>query len=179
MIGQTLSHYKITAKLGAGGMGDVYKAIDTRLERTVALKVLSEHAGSDPDLKQRFEREAKTISGLNHPHICTLYDFDSQDGTDLLVMEYLDGETLADRLARGALPIDRVLRCAIEIADALDNAHRRGVTHRDLKPSNIMLTQAGAKLLDFGLAKLKRSEVESDPTARGTWSTAIPEPCER
>ena len=171
MIGQTISHYKITAKLGAGGMGEVYKATDTRLERTVAIKVLSEHAGSDPVLKQRFEREAKTISSLNHPHICTLYEFDSQDGTDVLVMEYLDGETLADRLVKGALPIDRVLRCAIEIADALDNAHRRGVTHRDLKPSNIMLTKAGAKLLDFGLAKLKRSDVEAYPIARAAMST--------
>ncbi len=113
LIGQTISHYKITAKLGAGGMGEVYKATDTRLERTVAIKVLSERADSDPDLKQRFEREAKTISSLNHPHICTLYEFDRQDGTDVLVMEYLDGETLADRLRKGALPIDRALRIAI------------------------------------------------------------------
>ena len=105
LIGQTISHYKITAKLGAGGMGEVYKATDTRLERTVAIKVLSEHADSDPDLKQRFQREAKTISSLNHPHICTLYEFDSQDGTDVLVMEYLDGETLADRLAKGSQPM--------------------------------------------------------------------------
>ena len=149
----------------------MYKATDTRLDRTVAIKVLSEHAASDPDLRRRFEREAKTISSLNHPHICTLYEFDRQDGTDVLVMEYLDGETLADRLAKGALPIDRVLRYAIEIADALDNAHRRGVTHRDLKPGNIMLTKAGATLLDFGLAKLKRSEVEAAPIAQSAGTT--------
>ena len=141
----------------------MYKATDTRLDRTVAIKVLSEHAASDPDLRRRFEREAKTISSLNHPHICTLYEFDRQDETDVLVMEYLDGETLADRLAKGALPIDRVLRYAIEIADALDNAHQRGVTHRDLKPGNIMLTKAGAKL--------KRSEVEADPIAQSAGTT--------
>ena len=138
-------------------MGEVYKARDTRLDRTVAIKVLPEHVASDPDLKQRFEREAKTISSLNHPHICTLYDIGSQDGIDFLVMEYLDGETLAQRLEKGALPLDQALQVAIEIADALDKAHRQGITHRDLKPGNIMLTKAGAKLLDFGLAKLKPS----------------------
>ena len=133
----------------------MYKARDTRLDRTVAIKVLPEHVASDPDLKQRFEREAKTISSLNHPHICTLYDIGSQDGIDFLVMEYLDGETLAQRLQKGALPLDQAFQVAIEIADALDKAHRQGITHRDLKPGNIMLTKAGAKLLDFGLAKLK------------------------
>ena len=153
--GTSLGPYKIIEQLGAGGMGEVYKARDTRLDRTVAIKVLPEHVASDPDLKQRFEREAKTISSLNHPHICTLYDIGEQDGIDFLVMEYLEGDTLAQRLEKGALPLDQALQVAIEIADALDKAHRQGITHRDLKPGNIMLTKAGAKLLDFGLAKLK------------------------
>ena len=151
--GTTLGPYTIEAPLGAGGMGEVYRARDTRLDRTVAIKVLPEHVAADPDLKQRFEREAKTISSLNHPHICTLYDIGNQDGIDFLVMEYLDGETLAQRLEKGALPLDQALQIAIEIADALDKAHRQGIVHRDLKPGNIMLTKAGAKLLDFGLAK--------------------------
>ena len=151
----TLGPYEILSPLGSGGQGEVYKARDTRLDRTVAIKVLPEHVASDPDLKQRFEREAKTISSLNHPHICTLYDIGSQDGIDFLVMEYLEGETLAQRLQKGALPLDQALTVAIEIADALDKAHRQGITHRDLKPGNIMLTKSGAKLLDFGLAKLK------------------------
>ena len=153
--GTTLGPYEILSPLGAGGMGEVYKARDTRLDRTVAIKVLPEHVASDPDLKQRFEREAKTISSLNHPHICTLHDIGSQDGIDFLVMEYLEGATLAQRLEKGALPLDQALKIAIEIADALDKAHRQGITHRDLKPANIMLTTAGAKLLDFGLAKLR------------------------
>ena len=136
-------------------MGEVYKARDTRLDRTVAIKVLPEHVASDPDLRQRFEREAKTISSLNHPHICTLHDIGSQDGIDFLVMEYLEGDTLAQRLQKGALPLKQALQVAIEVADALDKAHRQGITHRDLKPGNIMLTKAGAKLLDFGLAKLR------------------------
>ena len=153
--GTTLGPYEILSAIGAGGMGEVYKARDTRLDRTVAIKVLPEHVASDPDLKQRFEREAKTISSLNHPHICTLHDIGSQEGVDFLVMEYLEGDTLAQRLEKGALPLDQALTVAIEIADALDKAHRQGITHRDLKPGNIMLTTAGAKLLDFGLAKLK------------------------
>ena len=156
--GTTLGPYQIDAPLGAGGMGEVYKATDTRLDRTVAIKVLPEHVAADPDLKQRFEREAKTISSLNHPHICTLHDIGNQDGIDFLVMEYLDGETLAQRLEKGALPLDQALTIAIEIADALDKAHRQGIVHRDLKPGNIMLTKSGAKLLDFGLAKLKPAE---------------------
>ena len=153
--GTTLGPYEIEAPLGAGGMGEVYTARDTRLDRTVAIEVLPEHVASDPDLKQRFEREAKTISSLNHPHICTLHDIGSQDGIDFLVMEYLEGETLAHRLEKGALPLDQALQIAVEIADALDKAHRQGIVHRDLKPGNIMLTRSGAKLLDFGLAKLK------------------------
>ena len=153
--GTSLGPYQIDAPLGAGGMGEVYKATDTRLDRTVAIKVLPEHVAQDPDLKQRFEREAKTISSLNHPHICTLHDIGNQDGIDFLVMEYLDGETLQQRLEKGALPLDQALTVATQIADALDKAHRQGIVHRDLKPGNIMLTKAGAKLLDFGLAKLQ------------------------
>ena len=132
--GTTLGPYQIDAPLGAGGMGEVYKATDTRLDRTVAIKVLPGHVASDPDLKQRFEREARTVAALNHPHICTLHDIGSQDGIDFLVMEYLDGETVAQRLEKGALPLDRALQVAIEIADALDKAHRQGIVHRDLKP---------------------------------------------
>jgi eukaryotic-like serine/threonine-protein kinase len=134
-------------------MGEVYSARDVRLERTVAIKLLPAHLSSSPDLKQRFEREARAISSLNHPHICALYDIGAQDGVDFLVMEYLDGQTLADRLQKGALPIEQVLKIGMEIADALDKAHRQGITHRDLKPGNIMLTKSGAKLMDFGLAK--------------------------
>ena len=121
--GTILGPYQIDAPLGAGGMGEVYKATDTRLDRTVAIKVLPEHVAADPDLKQRFEREARTVAALNHPHICTLHDIGSQDGIDFLVMEYLDGETLAQRLEKGALPLDQALTIAIEIADALDKAH--------------------------------------------------------
>ena len=151
--GTRLGPYEIVAPLGAGGMGEVYRARDTRLERTVAIKVLNSSLACTPDLKQRFEREARAISQLNHPRICTLHDIGSDNGTDFLVMEYLEGETLAQRLSRGALPLDQVLRMGIDIADALDRAHRAGIVHRDLKPGNIMLTKSGAKLLDFGLAK--------------------------
>ena len=154
-VGTRLGPYTVIAKIGDGGMGQVWQATDTQLNRTVAIKVLPEHVASDPDLKQRFEREAKTISSLNHPHICTLHNIGSQDGIDFLVMEHLDGDTLAQRVQKGALPLDQTLTVAVEIADALDKAHRQGITHRDLKPGNIMLTKAGAKLLDFGLAKLK------------------------
>ena len=165
--GTTLGPYEILSPIGAGGMGEVYKARDTRLDRTVAIKVLPEHVASDPDLQQRFEREAKTISSLNHPHICTLHDIGYQspspggegrgegDRITFLVMEYLEGDTLAARLTKGPLPTAQMLRYAAEIADALDKAHRQGITHRDLKPGNIMLTKTGAKLLDFGLAKLR------------------------
>jgi eukaryotic-like serine/threonine-protein kinase len=134
-------------------MGEVYRARDTRLERTVAIKILPEQLSHDPVRKQRFEREAKTISSLNHPHICTLHDIGSQDGVDYLVMECVEGETLAKRLEKGALPLGQVLKYGAQIADALDKAHRAGIVHRDLKPGNIMLTGSGAKLLDFGLAK--------------------------
>jgi len=151
--GSRLGPYEILAPLGTGGMGEVYRARDTRLERTVAIKILPAQLSSDPVRKQRFEREAKTISSLNHPHICTLHDVGSQDGVDYLVMECVEGETLAKRLEKGPLPLEQVLKFGAQIADALDKAHRSGVVHRDLKPGNIMLTAVGAKLLDFGLAK--------------------------
>jgi Tol biopolymer transport system component len=151
--GTKLGPYEIQSPLGAGGMGEVYRARDTRLGRDVAIKVLPSHLSSDPDLKARFEREAKAISALSHPHICHLYDIGSQDGTDYLVMELLEGETLADRLTKGPLPLKQALQCGTEIAQALETAHSNGIVHRDLKPGNIMLTKSGAKLLDFGLAK--------------------------
>jgi serine/threonine protein kinase/Tol biopolymer transport system component len=151
--GTKLGPYEIGAPLGAGGMGEVYRARDTRLDRTVAIKILPAQFSADPVRKQRFEREAKTISSLNHPHICTLHDVGSQDGVDYLVMECVEGETLAQRLEKGPLPLEQVLKFGAQIAATLDKAHRSGVDHRDLKPGNIMLTPAGAKLLDFGLAK--------------------------
>ena len=151
--GTRLGPYEILAPIGAGGMGEVYRAQDTRLDRTVAIKILPEELSRDPELRQRFEREARAVSSLSHPHICALYDIGHQDGTDYLVMEYLEGETLASRLRKGPLPREELLRTAIEIAGALDVAHRKGLIHRDLKPGNIMLTKSGAKLLDFGLAK--------------------------
>ncbi len=152
--GTKLGPYEILAPLGAGGMGEVYKAKDTRLDRTVAIKVLPSHVASHPEVRQRFEREARAVSSLNHPNICTLHDIGSENGIDFMVMEHIEGDTLADRLKKGALPLDQALQYGIEIADALDKAHRQGVVHRDLKPGNIMLTKSGAKLLDFGLAKM-------------------------
>jgi serine/threonine protein kinase len=156
--GQRLGPYEILSSAGAGGMGEVYKARDTRLDRTVAIKVLPSRSAQDGALRARFEREAKTISSLNHPNICTLYDVGHQDGVDYTVMEYLEGQTLSDRIRKGAIPLAETLRIASEIADALDNAHSLGLIHRDLKPSNIILTSEGAKLLDFGLAKFLGSE---------------------
>ena len=152
--GSRLGPYEILSAVGVGGMGEVYKARDTRLERTVAVKVLPSRLSENPDFRQRFEREAKTISQLSHPHICTLHDVGNQDGVEYLVMEFLEGETLAERLARGPLPLEQVMRYGIEIADALDKAHRQGIVHRDLKPGNVMITKSGVKLVDFGLAKL-------------------------
>ena len=152
--GSRLGPYEIVAPLGAGGMGEVYTAQDTRLDRRVAIKILPSHLTGDATLRQRLEREARAVSSLNHPHICTLYDVGEHEGVDYLVMELLEGETVAERLKSGPMPAEQVLRYAIEISDALDKAHRHGVVHRDLKPANIMLTPGGAKLLDFGLAKL-------------------------
>src|SRR5450756_1003412 len=152
--GMRLGPYEILSPLGAGGMGEVYKARDTRLDRTVAIKVLPPHLSASAESRQRFEREAKTISQLSHPHICALYDVGNQDGVEYLVMEYLEGETLAERLVKGPLPLEQTLRYGIEIADALDKAHRQEIVHRDLKPGNVMLTKSGVKLVDFGLAKL-------------------------
>jgi eukaryotic-like serine/threonine-protein kinase len=166
LIGTRLGAYQIVSLLGAGGMGEVYRARDTRLDRTVAIKVLPERLADRPDLRERFEREARTIASLSHPHICTLHDVGHQDGTEFLVMEYLEGETLGQRLKKGPLPLEQVLRYAIEIADALDKAHRKGITHRDLKPGNIMLTRSGAKLLDFGLAKLRQASSSEAPLSQ-------------
>ncbi len=176
--GSRLGPYEILSPLGAGGMGEVYKARDTRLERVVAVKVLPSHLAERPELRQRFEREAKAISSLSHPNICTLFDMGREGTTDFLVMEYLEGESLAERLTRGPLPADQALRVGIEIAAALDKAHRQGVVHRDLKPGNVMLTRSGAKVLDFGLAKIaagptSNSGIESLtslPTAHGAGS---------
>jgi eukaryotic-like serine/threonine-protein kinase len=153
--GTRLGPYEIVSPLGAGGMGEVYRARDTRLDRTVALKVLAGHRITDPQMRQRFDREARAVAALSHPHICHLNDVGHDNGVDFLVMEYLEGETLAARLARGRLPLNEVLHYAIQIAEALVEAHRHGIVHRDLKPGNVILTKTGVKLLDFGLAKLQ------------------------
>ncbi len=171
--GFRLGPYEILSAIGAGGMGEVYRARDTRLDRIVAIKVLPEHLSSNPQSRERFDREAKAISSLSHPHICPLYDVGHQDGTDYLVMEYLEGETLAHRLRKGPLAPDQVLQYAIQITDALDAAHRHGVIHRDLKPGNIMLTKSGAKLLDFGLAKVRAAEAVAGMTALPTATTPL------
>ena len=164
--GTRLGPFEIADQIGAGGMGEVYRATDTRLDRTVAIKVLPEHLASDPQRRERFEREARAVSSLNHPHICTLHDIGEQDGVHYLVMEYVDGDTLQQRLEKGRLPLEQALEYAIQIADALDKAHRQGVVHRDLKPSNIMITKSGTKLLDFGLAKLKGDAAEVSPLSQ-------------
>jgi eukaryotic-like serine/threonine-protein kinase len=166
--GTRLGPYELTAPIGAGGMGEVYRAKDTRLDRTVAVKVLPSHLTSSAESRQRFEREAKTISQLSHPHICALYDVGREGETDYLVMEYLEGDTLAERLAKGPLPLEATLRYGIEIADALEKAHRQGIVHRDLKPGNVMVTKSGVKLLDFGLAKVLA------PVSSVTQFTALP-----
>src|SRR5271170_1630526 len=187
--GTKLGPYEIQSPLGAGGMGEVYRARDTRLSRAVAVKILSAHLSDNPEAKQRFDREARAISSLNHPNICTLHDVGHQDGIDFLVMEFLEGETLADRLAKGPLPTELVLKYGIEICEGLERAHKSGVVHRDLKPGNVMLTKTGAKLMDFGLAKattasatpasgLTRtiSDPSADPplTVRGTLLGTLP-----
>ncbi|HKF67866.1 MAG TPA: protein kinase, partial [Vicinamibacterales bacterium] len=188
-IGTRLGPYEILSSLGVGGMGEVYKARDTRLDRTVAIKVLREHLASDPERRARFEREARAVSKLNHPDICTLYDVGHDNGTDFLVVEFLDGQSLAERLEKGALPIDQVLTIAIQIASALDTAHGAGIVHRDLKPANVMLTKTGAKLLDFGIARMAHavetvgatqiaSTLTSDGTLLGTVHYMAPEQLE-
>ena len=163
--GTRLGPYEVVSPLGAGGMGEVYRARDTRLGRDVAVKVLPSHLSENPEARARFEREARVVSGLNHPNICVLHDLGRDNGIDYLVMELVDGESLAQRLARGPLSTGEVLRLGAEIADALDRAHRAGVVHRDLKPSNVMLSKSGAKLMDFGLAREKRIGVLSSPAS--------------
>jgi eukaryotic-like serine/threonine-protein kinase len=165
--GASLGPYRILGSIGAGGMGEVYRAIDTRLDRVVAIKLLTRYWAENTEMRQRFEREAQIIASLNHPNICVLHDIGKQDDTDFLVMEYLEGETLAARLARKTLELSEALKMAIAIADALDKAHRRGVVHRDLKPSNIILTATGPKLLDFGLAKRRADLSGTDANRPG------------
>src|SRR5579884_1029428 len=178
--GTKLGPYEIQSPLGAGGMGEVYRANDTRLDRCVAIKVLASRFASSPELKQRMEREARAISALNHPHICQLYDLGSQNGTEYLVMEFLEGETLAERLRRGPMPLNEVLKTGIAIAEALNAAHKQGIVHRDLKPGNIMLTKSGAKLMDFGLAKPLGAAVgassASPPSFTATATISSPSP---
>src|SRR5437867_976196 len=175
--GSRLGPYEIVSRIGAGGMGEVFRALDTRLDRSVAIKVLPSDFAADPQMRLRFEREARAISRLNHPHICTIHDVGHENGIDYLVMELIEGQSLSDILARGALPVDQVLRYGTDIADALSRAHKAGVVHRDLKPGNIMITKSGAKLLDFGLAKsgletsdseLPAATLQKPLTAEGT-----------
>src|SRR6266403_4550690 len=170
--GTKLGPYEIVAPLGAGGMGEVYRALDTRIDRTVAVKILPAHLSEKPEARERFEREARAISQLSHANICQLYDLGQQDGIHYIVMEFLEGETLASRLAKGRLPIEQVLRYGAEIAEGLDAAHRTGVVHRDLKPGNIMLTRAGAKLMDFGLAKTVASVAPQSSGLSATLTSA-------
>src|ERR1700733_437973 len=170
--GTKLGPYQIESLLGAGGMGEVYRARDTRLDRTVAIKILTQGLADTPEVRQRFEREARAVSSLSHPHICVLYDVGNQDGIEYLVMEHLEGETLAARIAKGSLTTAELLRCASQIADALDKAHRQGIVHRDLKPANVMLTKTGAKLLDFGLAK-DEEILQVDPGSSPTMSRPL------
>src|SRR5262245_35972955 len=169
--GEKLGPYEILSPIGAGGMGEVYKARDTRLDRFVAVKVLPEHIARREDLRQRFEREARAVASLNHSHICGLHDSGNQNGTGYMVMVHLEGETLAARIARGSLPLDQALQLATQIADALDRAHRAGVTHRDVKPANLMLTRDGVKVLDFGLAKSGSKPAPTEQTLTAALTT--------
>ena len=171
--GTRLGPYEILSPLGAGGMGEVFRARDTRLGREVAIKVLPQHLSSHPEVRARFEREAKTVSSLNHSNICTLFDIGREGDTDYLVMELIEGETLARRLEKGLLPIEQALAIGAQIAEALTRAHRAGVVHRDLKPGNVMLTKSGAKLMDFGLA---RATGLAEPVGALTQSPTIAQP---
>jgi serine/threonine protein kinase len=164
--GDKLGPYEILSPLGAGGMGEVWKARDTRLDRTVAVKVLPKYIAAMDDVRARFEREARAVSSLKHPNICVLFDIGKQDDIDFMVLEHLEGETLAARVSKGPLPLDQVLKYATQIADALDRAHRSDVCHRDVKPANIMLTRDGVKVLDFGLAKTAPKAVGPDDVTR-------------
>src|ERR1051326_2869069 len=175
--GTRLGPYEIVAPLGSGGMGEVYKARDTRLDRTVAVKVLPASLASDPIFRERFDREARTISSLDHPHICVLHDVGREGGVEYLVMQFLDGETLAERLTRGPMPIAQALEYGAQMAAALDRAHRAGIVHRDLKPGNVMLVRGGgssstvANLLDFGLAK--SPVLHASPAATATMTSPL------
>ncbi len=172
--GTRLGPYEITGPIGAGGMGEVYRARDTRLDRIVAIKMLPRNAAADPERRRRFEQEARAVSALNHPNICVLYDIGRQADIEFLVMEYLEGETLAHRLRKGAIPLEQALDVGAQVADALAAAHKRRVVHRDLKPANVMLTKAGAKLLDFGLAKLRQPTTQADTGAASSVVTREP-----
>src|SRR5450631_1511808 len=169
--GDKLGHYEVLSLLGVGGQGEVYKARDTRLDRTVAVKVLPEYIAKREDLRARFEREARAVASLKHPNICVLHDIGSQDGAGYMVMEFMEGQTLATRIEKGALPLDQALKFATQIADALDRAHRAGVTHRDVKPQNIMLTRDGVKVLDFGLAKSSSKPGPTEATLTAALTT--------
>src|SRR5579872_1103868 len=173
--GTKLGPYEIQSPLGAGGMGEVYRARDTRLDRSVAIKILPAAFASDADSLLRFQQEARVLSALNHPNICHLYDVGSQNNTDFLVMELLEGESLSARLTKGPVPLEMALKTAAEIAEALDRAHRAGIVHRDLKPGNIMLTKTGAKLLDFGLAKraATRTILDSEAATEATQTSPL------
>ena len=170
--GTRLGSYEILAPIGRGGMGEVYRATDLRLGRTLAVKVMPADVAANPVRRERFEREARTVASLSHPNICVLHDIGREGDLDFIVLEYLEAPTLADCLVHGSLPLDRLLRAAIEIADALDHAHRHGVIHRDLKPANIMLTTSGVKVLDFGLAKLR--PVDGLPALSTVAADAVP-----